>query len=587
MYRSLLVAATCACCLVGLSAARGADAQPPRTLDFELRDAHGRAVRLADHQDQKAVVLVFLGAECPLARLYGPRLVELAKEYGPRGVTFLGVDANTHDTPSEMLAYTQAYKIEFPLLKDAENKLADQLGATRTPEVFVLDPTGKVRYHGRVDDQYAVGAQRDKPARRDLAIALDELLDGKDISTATTPLAGCLISKVRRVAPHGDVTYTKHIAAIVNAHCVECHRAGELAPFTLSSYDDVVAWADTIREVVDANRMPPWFADPEHGKFSNDCSLSAEKKQTLHTWIDNGCPQGDPADLPAPPVFTAGWRMGSEPDRVYRMPQPFTVAAEGTVDYQYFQIDPDLKEELWVSIAEARPGNAAVVHHVVLFAVPPSRKVKNLEDAQVAGQMIAVYAPGMNPWRYPPGMAMKLEKGSQLILQLHYTPNGAAQDDSSYVGLKLAAPETVKQQVRYGLVSNAGFVIPPHADNHEVKQATRIYKDVKVLNFFPHMHYRGKAFRFEAEYPDGRREVLLDVPHYDFSWQLRYDLAEPKLLPKGTRLECIAHYDNSAANPHNPDPSATVRFGLQSWEEMLVGYYTSIPAEDDRTASKE
>ena len=197
--------------------------------------------------------------------------------------------------------------------------------------------------------------------------------------------------------------------------------------------------------------------------------MSDEKKQTLYTWIDNGCPQGDPADLPAPPVFTAGWRMGSEPDRVYRMPQPFTVAAEGTVDYQYFQIDPELKEELWVSIAEARPGNAAVVHHVVLFAVPPSRKVKNLEDAQVAGQMIAVYAPGMNPWRYPAGMAMKIGErvAARTATALHAQRRRAGRQQLRR--LEAGCAGDVKQQVRYGLVSNAGFVIPPHAENHEVE----------------------------------------------------------------------------------------------------------------------
>jgi hypothetical protein len=250
-------------------------------------------------------------------------------------------------------------------------------------------------------------------------------------------------------------------------------------------------------------------------------------------------------------------------------------------------IDPELKEELWVSIAEARPGNVAVVHHVVLFAVPPERKISadNLEDAQVNGQMISIYAPGMNPWRYPAGAAMKIAKGSQLVIQAHYTPNGTETQDRSYVGLKIMKPEDVKQQVRYNLVANVNFEIPAGADNHEVRQAVRILKNIRLLNLFPHMHYRGKSFRFEAEYPDGRREVLLDVPRYDFTWQLRYDLAEPKLLPKGTRLVCIGSYDNSAANPLNPDPSKTVRFGLQSWEEMLVGYYTSVAAEEPLAAA--
>ncbi|HEX3726372.1 MAG TPA: thiol-disulfide isomerase, partial [Pirellulales bacterium] len=457
-------------------------------------------------------------------------------------------------------------------------------GATRTPEVFVFDASHTERYHGRVDDQFGVGVQREKASHRELVEAIDQLLAGGQVAKPSTPVSGCLIARVSKTAPRGAITYAKQIAPIMNQHCVECHRDGELAPFPLATYDQVLPWAAMIREVVGQDRMPPWFASGEFGKFTNDCSLRPADKQTIFAWIDNGCPQGDAADLPVPPKFTSGWRM-DKPDLVFRMAQPATVPAEGTVEYQYALVEESVKEDLWVTVAEARPGNAAVVHHVVLFAVPPERKVKDLEDAQINGQMISVYAPGMNPWRYPDGVAMKIAAGSQLVLQLHYTPNGTQQSDQSYVGLKLARPGEVKQRVRYNLVANPNFEIPPGADDYEVKQAVRIAKDLRLLNLFPHMHYRGKSFRFEAEYPDGSREVLLDVPRYDFSWQLRYDLAEPKVLPKGTRLICTAHYDNSAANPYNPDPTKSVRFGLQSWEEMLVGYYTSVAVDEEPTAS--
>jgi peroxiredoxin len=591
MLKRLLVVATvtCAVCVLSTVAARAADdpAIGKRLDGFSLRDFHGNVHTLAQHGQAKAVVLAVLGTECPLARLYAPRLSELAREYRDKPVVFLGVDANWHDTPTKLATFAQSYKIEFPLLVDAGNALADRLGATRTPEVFLLDAMGVVRYHGRVDDQYAVGVQRDKPLKRDLATALDELLGGKEVSQPSTAPSGCLIARVNKTEPRGETTYSQHVAAIFNRRCVECHREGELAPFPLTSYRDVLAWSAMIREVVSENRMPPWLASGEFGKFSNDCSLTTDEKQTIFAWIDNGCPEGNAADLPQPPKFTSGWRMG-KPDLVFRMPAAFTVPAEGTVDYQYFMVDPDLKEDIWVRVAEARPGNVAVVHHVVLFAVPPSRKISedHLEDAQINGQMISVYAPGMNPWKYPDGSAMKIAAGSQLVLQTHYTPNGTVQDDASYVGLKLCDASEVKREVRYNLVANANFEIPPGAPNHEVRQAVRILKDIRLLNLFPHMHYRGKSFRFEAEYPDGGKEVLLDVPRYDFTWQLRYDLAEPKLLPKGTRLICIAHYDNSENNPLNPDPKQTVRFGLQSWEEMLVGYYTSVAATAEELAAK-
>ncbi len=583
MLKPLLVA-TCACSLglILLSAARAADdpAVGKTVANFTLRDFHGNSHSLEQYAEKKAVVLVFLGAECPLAKLYAPRLATIAREYAERGVLVVGVDANMHDTPTKLTNFVNANQLEFPLLKDAGNVLADAVGATRTPEVFLLDQKRVVRYHGRVDDQYGVSGQRSKPMRRDLAEAIDELLAGKPVSQPTSDFSGCLISRVSKIEPHGEITYSKQVASIFNRRCVECHREHELAPFPLTSYDEVVGWAATIREVVSENRMPPWFADPQFGKFGNDCSLSSHEKQTILSWIDNGCPEGNKSEAPAPPAFTVGWRIG-KPDAVYQMKEPYAVPAEGTVDYQYFEIDPGFKEDVWITSAEARPGNTAVVHHVVLFAVPPGRVLQNPEEAQAVGQIVALYAPGMNPWRYPQGAAVRVEAGTKFYIQLHYTPNGTKQTDRSYVGLNFAKPGSVKKRVRYNMSVNTNFEIPPGADNAEVISRVLILKDTLLLNLFPHMHYRGKAFRFELEFADGRRETLLDVPRYDFAWQLRYDLAEPKLMPKGSRLICTAHYDNSEANPYNPDPTKTVRFGLQTYEEMMVGYYSTIPVADE------
>ncbi len=554
--------------------------------DFSLRDFHGNVRTLAQYADKKVVVLVYLGTECPLAKLYAPRLGEMARELADKSVQFIGLDANALDTPTKLAAFAEKHRIEFPLLKDTLNAVADRLGATRTPEAFLLDADRLVRYHGRIDDQYLVGAQCSKASRRDLAVAVEELLAGKEVSQSTTPFTGCVIARARKTEPRGDITYSGQVAAIVNRHCVECHREGELAPFPLASYESVVGWAETIREVVTANRMPPWFADPAVGKFSNDCSLNDSDKRSLLAWIDNGCPQGNPSETPAPPAFVSGWRIG-QPDITYRMAEPYRVPAEGTVDYQYFIVEPELKNDLWIAAAEARPGNQAVVHHVVLYALGPGMKLANLAEVQAVGKMVTLYAPGMNPWQYPPGTAMKIEKGSTLIIQTHYTPNGTAQDDRSYVGLKLADMKTVKRQVRYGMSVNINIQIPPGAEDYVLVSRKPFLRDALLLNLFPHMHYRGKSFRFEAEYPDGRRELLLDVPHYDFNWQLRYDLAEPKFMPKGSKLVCTAHYDNSDANPLNPDPTKTVRFGLQTWEEMMVGYYSTISAVDeDLTRSK-
>jgi len=553
--------------------------------NFTLLDSHSHRRSLTELANRKVIVLVFLGAECPLVKLYVPRLNELAQQYEPQGVTVLGVDSNAQDRPSEIATFARTCNLGFPILRDTGNAVADQLGATRTPEVVVLDQDRAIRYRGRIDDANGVGRKRTKAARRDLNEALEELLAGKPVSQPETQAAGCLIGRVRKIEPHGDVTYSRQISRILNRRCVECHREKELAPFALTNYDDVVGWADTICEVVKQGRMPPWFAAPEHGRFSNDCSLTDEEKKQLDTWVENGCPRGDAADLPEPPKFVRGWRIG-KPDAVYKMKEPYRVAAEGTENYKYFTIDPDLKEDVWVSMAEARPGNPAVVHHIVLFTVPPGVKLRSEEEAQALGQNLAVYAPGMPPWKYPDGMAARVKAGSKFIIQMHYTPNGTAQDDLSYVGLKFADAAKVKKRVQYGMAINSGFQIPPHADNYEVVSRVSFSRDMLLLNLFPHMHYRGKSFRFEAIYPDETREVLLDVPHYDFNWQLRYDLVEPKLLPKGTTLLCTGHFDNSEANVYNPDPNKAVRFGLQTWEEMQVGYYTIAWADEDLTQPK-
>jgi peroxiredoxin/mono/diheme cytochrome c family protein len=544
-----------------------------KAADFSLRDYRGKVHALKDFAESKLVVVAFVGCECPLAKSYAPKLAKLAEEFGPRGAAFLAIDANCQDSLTELAAYAQSHKLSFPVLKDAGNVAADQLGAVRTPEVFVLDRDRTVRYHGRIDDQHLVGRQRPAATREDLKLALEELLAGKPVSVPETTAVGCHIGRVPKREPTGEVTYSKQISRLLQRRCVECHRAGEVAPFPMTSYDELVGWGETIREVVEQGRMPPWFANPEYGHFANDARLSDAEKQLIYDWVDGGSPEGDPADLPEPPRFTAGWQI-PEPDQViYIKDEPYSVPAEGVVAYQYFKVDPGFKEDRWIKAAEARPDNRGVVHHVVAFFLPPGANLRGGGRGAMIG-----FAPGMPPNRFPEGAAMFVPAGSQIIFQMHYTPNGSPQQDRSCVGLVFADPSEVKQRIGGGMAPNRGFEIPPGDDNYEVRSQHRFDKDVLLLNFTPHMHLRGKSFRYEAEYPDGRREVLLDIPHYDFNWQLRYQLAEPKPLPQGTILHCTAHFDNSAENLANPDPSKTVRWGDQTWEEMMIGYFSTLPA---------
>lgn len=553
-----------------------ADSLGQKIANFELRDYRGKVHTLADYADKQAVIVVFLGCECPLAKQYAPRLQKLADEYAPRGVALLGVNSNCQDTLTDLAAYARVHKLEIPLLKDPGNKVADQFGARRTPEAFVLDREGAVRYQGRIDDQFLVGRQRPEPTRRDLAAALDELLSSREVSVAKTAAPGCHIGRVRQRQSQGDVTYSNQIARLLQARCVECHRAGEIAPFPLTDYEEVAGWAETMQEVVHQGRMPPWFANPEHGKFANDSRLSDEEKRLLDDWITAGCPEGDRAQLPAPRQFTVGWQIPPPDQIVHISAEPITVQAEGTVAYQYYTVDPGFKEDKWIKAAECRPDNRSVVHHIVAFFVPPGEKARD----RVRGAMVG-YAPGMPPNFFEEGAAMFVPAGSRVIFQLHYTPNGSEQKDRSSLGLVFADPATVKLRAGGGMAGNRFFQIPPGEGDYEVRSHHKFDKDARLTTLTPHMHLRGKSFRYEAEYPDGTTEVLLDIPRYDFNWQLRYRLLEPKLMPKGTKLLCVAHYDNSADNPANPDPTKAVRWGDQTWEEMMIGYFGTLPLEPD------
>lgn len=556
---------------------------PGMVQDFTLRDYRGKEHSLSSFSGNEFVVGVFLGTECPLAKLYAPRLAALAEEYESRGVAFVGFNANQQDSITEIATYARRHGIEFPILKDLSNQFADQIGAERTPEAFVWDADGTVRYRGRIDDQYGIGYIRDKPLRRDLAIALDELLAGKPVSTPVTKAAGCLIGRVRTPEDNSPITYSNQIARIFQRRCVECHRPGEIAPFTLMSYEDVVGWAEMIAEVVDEGRMPPWHADSETGHFANDRSLSDEEKRQIIEWARLGAPAGDPSELPKPRTFVVGSQLPQPPDaELFMREEPFVVKAEGEVAYQNFVVDPEFTEDKWVAMAEALPDNRSVVHHIVVFVRPP----ENTETKGFAPglQFLTTYVPGYRARPLPQGMAKWVPAGSQFVFQMHYTPIGTVQTDRSRLRLVFADPQDVDELVVSSLVQirHEDLVIPPHEAHHRSEATGKVgFKEARLLSLFPHMHLRGKSFRIDARYADGRQEPLLNVPNYDFNWQTTYRLAEPKRLPRGTELFLVGHHDNSLSNPVNPDPSSEVKWGDQTWEEMFVALFEwAVPVPD-------
>ena len=550
---------------------------------FELPDHLGKTHKLSDLADRKLVVVAFLGTECPLAKLYAGRLQAIADDYAGQGVAVLGVDANRQDSLRELAAYVHRHEIKYPLLKDQANRVADLFGAERTPQVFVLDETRTIRYAGRIDDQYVVGIVRDHADRQDLRIALDELLAGKPVSQPVTKALGCIIGRVRSVEANGDVTYSRDVAPILQANCVDCHRSGEIGPFELTDYDEVSGWGEMIAEVVREGRMPPWHASSEHGEFANDRSMDATDKETIYRWVAAGCPEGDRAELPPSREYTKGWQLEREPDLVFAMPKPYDVPADAGqqgVPYQYFQVPSGFKEDTWIEATEVQPGNPQVVHHTIVYAEPPGG------GGRRDWIFVSAYVPGLRYDPLPPKAAKRIPAGSTFVFEMHYTPVGSPQQDTTQMGILLADTEQVEFEVVTVEVGDMKFEIPPGEAAHVVTATSRpLDREVTLLSMSPHMHLRGKAFRYELATADGTRETLLDVPTYDFNWQTRYLLTEPRTLPVGSVIHCRAAFDNSAGNLANPDPSATVRWGDQSWEEMMLGFFDVIlPRDDSRPA---
>ena len=392
-------------------------------------------------------------------------------------------------------------------------------------------------------------------------------------------------------------TFTKDVAPILDKNCVTCHRPGEIAPMSLMSYEEARPWAKSIKSAVALGKMPPWHSEDPRGTFSNDRRLTDQEKQTLIAWVDQGAKQGDPKDLPPVPKFTEGWEIG-KPDVVLSMEKPFAVPASGTINYQYFKIPTNFKEDTWVQAIEVRPGARSVVHHILVFCNEPTGTVVPPPFASVIpkmgpafaqggpgspGVLIATTAPGTNAMTFPEGTALLIKAGSVLTFQMHYSATGKAAEDVSSVGLILAK-HPPQQEMRTTAFMNPLLTLPPGDPDREVDTAIQFTEDTHLYAIFPHTHLRGKSWSYQLVYPDGHRQELLSVPHYDFNWQTYYVFAKPLAVPKGALLEAVAHYDNSVNNASNPDPKITVHWGEQTWQEMQ---YTGLTfTVDEKGAGK-
>jgi len=397
--------------------------------------------------------------------------------------------------------------------------------------------------------------------------------------------AGAMFVSAASNRPSAPATYTKDVAPILQRSCAVCHRPGEVAPMPLLTYKQVRPWARSIREMVTERRMPPWFADPHYGEFSNDCRLTQKEIDVISAWVEGGAVEGDPKDLPAPPAFLEGWNIG-KPDVVLSMTQRYSVPAEGVIPYKFFVVPTNFKEDRYVQFAEIRPGNRAIVHHVIVDVMYPGKRplppageldLEKLGAGAVRGGgedsdgRVVGWAPGEAPLILGPGQAKLIKAGSVLIFQVHYTTNGTPGDDISSVGLIFSRGPIDKRVITAGAAAHS-LEIPPGAPNYEAVASFPFKEDSHIESLHPHMHFRGKDFKYTLVYPDGSSRVLLSVPRWDFGWQLTYFLKEPVAAPKGSRLECVAHYDNSTNNKYNPDPTRLVHWGPQTWDEMMIGY---------------
>jgi hypothetical protein len=529
-----------------------------------------------DRVPKRAFVLVFTTTTCPIVQRYLPRLKALDEEFRDQGVQFVAVNVGASDSIFDMATQAVEFDAPFAFVKDVDGSCIAACGVERTPEAVVIDAEHRLRYRGRIDNSYRLGGTAPGPVKSELRNAIVSLLADGEIAVTETAVDGCLITAVPKSPPSKKYTYTEHIAPIVKAHCVSCHQPGTAAPFSLQSFDDVAAHAEMVAEVVEQERMPPWYASAKHGTFTNARTMPKNERDMLLDWVRSGAPRGDgPDDEPqasATAIDNGGtdpwagitWQMG-EPDLVLEAPFTYDVPAEGYVDYKYALLPRIFLRDTWLEAVEVQPSNPRVVHHANLGFLPIGSDARD-------SKLITGHVPGVGPMRLEHGVATKIPAGSALGLQIHIVTTGKPEKVKLRVGFRFPR-DMVKKQLHYLELKNQKFAIPPYAAHHPVSGALSVDGDVTLFGFFAHMHVRGKDATFRAFPPERDPVTLLMIPNYSFDWQIPYHLPYGQVkFPAGTRFECLAHYDNSTLNAYNPDPSATVRDGQQTYQEMMYGF---------------
>jgi hypothetical protein len=548
-------------------------------------DVDGKSHRFAAAPSCKATVVVFLSTTCPISNAALPELKSLATTFRPKKIEFFGVVSDPTLNRQAAVQHRDEYHIPFPVLFDGSMTLRRAMQPTHTPQAVILSPDGTVLYSGRINDRYAaVNVKRDAAAVHDLERALKAIVDGKPIPTPRTKPVGCLLESPPEENATGSVTYHRDIAPLINANCIECHRPGESGPFSLQKYADVAAHAQQIAAVAESKVMPPWHPSPGFGHFRDKRGLNEGDRTLFRQWVATGLPEGDSRDGPPSPKFTTGWRLGT-PDLILKMDQPFTVPADGPDVYQHFVLPTGMRHNRLVSAVEFRPGNRRVVHHAA-FYVDNAGRARELDqrDPQpgyggfsgpgfVNYNTLRSWLPGMTPQRLPRGTGQMVPAGSDLVLEIHYQPSGKAETDQSTIGV-FFAESSAKKLVHEMQVMNKGLSIPPGESRHHHTASYTLPVTATLLDAAPHMHVLGREMKATATRPDGTVIPLVWIENWDFRWQGQYLYVEPIRLPKGTRIDVDAWYDNSAANPLNPhSPPQWVHWGEQTSEEMGLCHF--------------
>jgi hypothetical protein len=552
--------------------------------DIAFEDVAGKKHKLSSFAPQRALVVAMTSTSCPLSKKYLATLTSLAGDYAQREIAWILVNPIATDRPDDVRFAADSVAGAALYVHDRQGAVARALGLLTTTDVLVLDPSRTVVFHGAIDDQYGFRFSLDQPRHRYLVDALEALLANKPPSIAATEAPGCLL--VLPPAPVNPVaiSYYNRISRIIQANCIECHRDGGVAPFSLATYEEVTAHAAMIKQVVEEGAMPPWFAAPAepmkgHGtgtKFgsiwANDRSLAESDKTDLLAWIDGGLPRGHERDAPQPHRFTEEWSIG-KPDAVFEFPTEVPIKATGLMPYQNVVIETNLTEDKWVQAIEVQPGNRQAVHHMLIYlqSVEKERMTLRDEAADERTGFWAIYVPGNATLIYPPGFAKLLPQNANLRCQVHYTTSGEATKDRTRIGV-VYTQQSPQHEVKVMGIGNPLISIPPGAEHHREEGLQRLPYDIHILSYLPHMHLRAKACRYRLTTAAGVSRTLLDIPRYDFNWQLIYRYTEPLPAARGDTIRFTGWFDNSANNPANPDPTQTVRWGRQATDEMHLGY---------------